>query len=143
MINGLLQLVLILHGEFHLNFCRTFIVLFSISLSILFSINALAKQPASYRQNEINHLLNYVSKTSCTYERNGTKHNGQEAVKHIRKKYQYYLDDIHSTEDFIKYSATKSKMSGKHYLIHCQGSKQIKSRAWLLKELAVYRTANK
>lgn len=66
-------------------------------------------------------------------------HNGQEAVVHINKKYSYYFDDIESTEDFIKYSATKSKMSGKYYKIHCSNKASIKSQAWLLSELSVYR----
>jgi hypothetical protein len=66
-------------------------------------------------------------------------HNGKEAVDHINKKYAYYIDDIESTEDFIKYSATKSKMSGKYYKIHCDNKASIKSQDWLLSELTNYR----
>ncbi|WP_016957687.1 DUF5329 family protein [Catenovulum agarivorans] len=90
-------------------------------------------------QAEIDHLLNYVANTNCQYERNGTMHKGEEAVAHIKKKYDYFIDDIESTEDFIKYSATKSKMSGKYYLIHCPEQTPIKSKYWLLAELAKYR----
>jgi hypothetical protein len=70
-------------------------------------------------------------------------HNGKEAVKHIQKKYDYFADDITSTEDFIKYSATKSKMSGKYYKIHCSGKKPVKSQDWLLTELKAYRSSVK
>lgn len=90
-------------------------------------------------QDEINYLLDYVSKTDCKYERNGTVHNGKEAVNHINKKYDYFKEDIKSTEDFIRYSATKSKMSGKHYVIHCDGQKPVKSQDWLLEVLGDYR----
>ena len=90
-------------------------------------------------QDEIAHLLTFVETTECKYERNGTLHNGAEAVKHINKKYQYYADDIKSTEDFIKYSATKSKMSGKYYKIHCANADVVKSQEWLLTELKMYR----
>ncbi|MDC2888953.1 DUF5329 family protein [Psychrosphaera algicola] len=107
-------------------------------IASVFSIKSYA-----FTQDEINHLLTFVSTTSCTYERNGTRHNGQEAMAHIKKKYEYYADDIHSTEDFIKYSATKSKMSGKHYKIHCEGKPEIKSKQWLLAELAAYRASKK
>ena len=88
---------------------------------------------------EVAHLLTFIEKTECKYERNGTMHTGAEAVKHINKKYRYYLDDIKSAEDFIKYAATKSAMSGKHYKIYCPDSTVIKSRDWLLIELKKYR----
>lgn len=104
----------------------------------IFSINSYA-----FIQDEINHLLRFVNSTSCSYERNGTRHSGEEAVKHIQKKYNYYIDDIKSTEDFIKYSATKSKMSGKFYKIHCIGNKPVKSSEWLLEELQSYRLYKK
>ncbi len=90
-------------------------------------------------QDEIAHLLKFVETTECKYERNGTLHNGAEAVKHINKKYQYYADDIKSAEDFIKYSATKSKMSGKYYKIHCANKAIVKSQEWLLTELKKFR----
>lgn len=103
-----------------------------------FSFNVLAST-----QDEINHLLSFVASTDCQYERNGTLHNGAEAVAHINKKYEYYLDDIESSEDFIKYSATKSKMSGKYYIIHCGDKAAVKSKDWLLTELTLYRTSKK
>lgn len=92
-------------------------------------------------QDEINHLLKFVNSTGCQYERNGTMHNGKDAVEHINKKYAYYSDDITSAEDFIKYSATKSTMSGKYYKIHCKNTVPMNSQDWLLTELSVYRNA--
>jgi len=70
-------------------------------------------------------------------------HSGKEAVKHIKKKYNYYIDDIASTEDFVKYSATKSMISGNHYRIHCKNELPVKSSVWLLSELESYRTRTK
>ncbi len=105
---------------------------------VTISLNAVAST-----QDEINHLLDFVAATKCKYERNGTMHNGKEAVDHINKKYAYYLDDIESTEDFIKYSASKSKMSGKFYKIHCDNKVSIKSQDWLLTELTLYRKTQK
>ena len=103
-------------------------------LLVFFSVNASANMQA-----EIRHLLSYVASTQCKYERNGALHTGQEAVAHIKKKYDYFVDDIRTTEDFIEYSATKSKMSGKYYLIHCAEQQPVKSKDWLLAELAKYR----
>ncbi|RTR34123.1 DUF5329 family protein [Shewanella atlantica] len=108
-----------------------------IMLSI-FSLNLFAST-----QDEIDHLMSFVAATDCKYERNGTMHNGAEAAEHINKKYEYFFDDIKSTEDFIKYSATKSKMTGKFYKVHCGKKPSIKSRDWLLTELEAYRGAQK
>lgn len=89
---------------------------------------------------EINYLLNFVASTDCKYERNGDMHSGKEAVKHIKKKYNYYEDDIETTEDFIKFSATKSTISGDRYKIHCANQPPVQSSVWLLSELSLYRT---
>ncbi len=93
-------------------------------------------------QLEIEHLLEYVKSTDCQYERNGTQHTGVEAVEHIKKKYDYYVDDIKSAEDFIEYSATQSKMSGKKYKVHCKGLAEQTSQNWLMKELKLYRQSS-
>lgn len=109
-----------------------------IILLATFTLNVFAST-----QDEINHLLKFVASTDCQYERNGKMHNGIEAAKHINKKYAYFSDDINTTEDFIKYSATKSKMSGKYYKIHCNAQKAINSQEWLLMELNAYRISQK
>ena len=88
---------------------------------------------------EIDHLLRFVANTDCQYDRNGTIYNGLEARQHINMKYEYYKDRINTTEDFIKYSATKSKISGKKYKIYCPDSKPVYANDWLLRELKAYR----
>ena len=93
-------------------------------------------------QTEIQHLLVFVAQTDCQYERNGEMHSGKQAVEHIQNKYDYFKDKIGSTEDFIRYAATKSKISGKYYLVHCTEQPALKSEQWLLAELAAYRRAN-
>ena len=90
-------------------------------------------------QQEIDHLLEFVASTTCQYERNGNVYDGARAVKHINRKYEYFKDEINSAEDFIKYSATKSTMSGKHYKIHCSNVPVQNSSDWLLDELQKYR----
>ena len=93
-------------------------------------------------QQEINHLLEFVSNTSCQYERNGTVYDGARAEQHIKKKYAYFKDEIHSAEDFIKYSATKSTLSGKQYKIYCANMAVQNSSDWLLDELKKYRDSH-
>ena len=105
---------------------------------VLLSFNAFADL-----NKEISHLLQYVKSTDCQYERNGVLYSGYEAAEHIIKKYNYYIDEIDSAENFIKYAATKSKMSGKHYVVHCAGQLTVNSHHWLLAELKKFRIVRK
>ena len=84
---------------------------------------------------EIEQLIAFVAQTQCEYERNGTRHTGAEAVTHIKKKYDYYREDIETTEDFIRLAAKQSALSGKEYRVHCPNEQSISSETWLLNEL--------
>jgi len=89
---------------------------------------------------EVEHLLAYVENSRCTFIRNGDQHAAADSVSHIMKKYDYYRDDIKTTEDFISYSATKSILSGKYYTVTCPGGETQRTQDWLLAELKRYRT---
>ena len=89
---------------------------------------------------EVDHLLAFVKNSGCTINRNGTDHPAEKALAHIANKYDYFRDDIKSTEDFIEYSATKSTMSGDYYTVTCPGRDTIKTQEWLLMELKKYRS---
>ena len=60
----------------------------------------------------------------------------------FERKYDYFRDDISTTEEFIEYSASKSTMSGKYYLVKCDSSEAVKTKEWLLNELKRYRENN-
>ena len=94
---------------------------------------------ASAIREEIDHLINYLAQSGCTYLRNGSEYDSAEAVEHITRKYRYFHDEIDSAETFIKYSATKSTLTGQHYSIRCPGEPERSSSAWLLHELQHYR----
>ena len=87
-------------------------------ISSLFLMTLSLSAQEAYKK-EINHLLEYVKTTKCSYIRNGDSYKGPKALSHIQRKYDYFEDDIHSAEDFIRLSATKSTMSGKKYHIKC------------------------
>ncbi len=90
-------------------------------------------------QKEITHLLDFVANTACKYERNGTLYDGIEAQAHIKNKYYYFIEKISSAEDFIKYSATRSTLSGKKYKIFCEDMPVQYSGEWLLEALKDFR----
>jgi hypothetical protein len=113
-----------------------FLLLFSL---IGFNTNdSLADVPLQ-QVNEVEHLISFIRNTSCVLGRNDKKYKGSETVEHILKKYDYFRDKIKNTEDFIKYSASKSELSGKLYMAYCEGSEPIDGYSWLMTELKHYR----
>jgi len=106
---------------------------------LLLLISLLVLPAFANTQSEIDHLLTYVKTTQCKYIRNGSEHSGVDAAAHIKKKYDYFKDDIKSAEDFIRLSATKSTMTGSKYYIQCPNSPKVESGKWLLAELKRFR----
>jgi len=105
---------------------------------ILISTSANADVSAEQKR-ETSHLLNFVTNSPCKIIRNGKAYDGNRAVTHIQKKYDYFKDDIETTEQFIELSATKSTLSGKYYTVVCGDDQPLKTRDWLLQELKNYR----
>ena len=87
----------------------------------------------------IAYLLDYVSKSDCTFIRNGESHTGVEASGHLNAKYNYFKSAIKSPEDFIQMVATKSTLTGKPYLVKTIDGTVISCADWLGKVLADYR----
>lgn len=92
-------------------------------------------------QSEIQYLLQYVENSGCEFERNGSVYTSGEARSHMERKYNYVRSRVAVTEDFIRYAATESSMSGSKYHVTCDGKRQT-SAEWLNNELARYRTDN-
>ena len=89
-------------------------------------------------ETEIKHIIAYIENSNCTFIRNGKEYNTKEALVHIQNKYKYTKRWIKSAEDFIKYTVTKSSMSGRPYTIRCDGL-EILSAEWLSEELKRFR----
>ena len=92
-------------------------------------------------RDEIRHLLQYVEINGCEFERNGTVYDSGEARAHMERKYNYVKSRVDVAEDFIRYAATESSMSGKKYHVTCNGIKRA-SADWLQEELSRYRETN-
>ena len=93
---------------------------------------------AASTSDEIEHLLSFVVSSGCSFERNGNSYDSTEARAHIQRKYDHLKNKISSTEDFIRYAASKSSMSGRQYHSTCNGQ-TITSEDWLTTELKRYR----
>ncbi len=113
-----------------------------LSLSIL-PLYAFAKEIPTKVQDQIDHLLVFIADSECQFLRNGKWYDSSEAAKHIKRKYKYVRDKglVSNAEDFVKYSATKSSLSGRKYRVQCVGAPEMDSSDWLLTELSTYRSA--
>ncbi len=87
---------------------------------------------------EIQHLLDYVGGSGCTFVRNGVESDATAARKHLAAKYEYAKSRVASAEDLIRLVASRSSTTGRPYLVRC-GSSQFLSEDWLTDELRHYR----
>ena len=95
-------------------------------------------QSSADTQTEISHLIKYIEASTCTFIRNKKVHDNQDASAHIQKKYTRAKPWVKTAEDFIKYAATESSMTGQPYYVVCDGVK-IPTAQWLTEELARFR----
>lgn len=96
-------------------------------------------------QVEIDYLFDYIARSSCQFNRNGSWHDMGAAKSHVNAKYEYLKErgKIDSTESFIDNAASKSSFSGKDYLVQCPGRDAVPSASWLKAELTRYRQNQK
>jgi hypothetical protein len=108
--------------------------------ALLGACAALAAPPPAARE-EIEYLLAQLAASPCEFQRNGKWYSAQDAVKHIRRKYDYLLqkDLVDTTEQFIERAGSESSRSGKPYLVRCAGAGTVHSSAWLDEQLQRYR----
>lgn len=92
-------------------------------------------------QREVAHLLDYVARPDCQFNRNGIWHSGPEARKHLQQKYDYLAkrNQAPTAEAFIERAATSSSMSGTGYQVRCGREAATASGPWLTAELRRYR----
>jgi hypothetical protein len=103
---------------------------------------AVADVPDSQRA-EVARLFAYVRASGCRIERNGKLYPAAEGEGHMQKKYEHFRDKIDSTEKFIDLAASRSEVSGKPYLVRCEGRPTLTTRDWLLAELARFRAVRR
>ena len=110
-------------------------------IAVFFCSSSFAADMQADTEKEIVHLLAYLEDSNCEFNRNGTWYSTYKAVKHIEKKYRYYMKkgQINSAEQFIDRAASRSSMSGKSYLVRCGNSRPVESSTWFTEELKRFR----
>lgn len=121
---------------------RLTLIALSAAIAMCAGAPAWAQQDARARQ-EIAHLLDFVGKSGCQFNRNGSWHDSKAAREHLQEKYDYLQRRklVPDTKAFIERAATQSSMSGKAYLIRCGSGQPTTSAQWLNAELERYRAA--
>ncbi len=117
------------------------------SLTIPTFSNSQAEMPKNQDQalgleqkQEVKHLLEFVRNSACTMMRNGARHSSLEAAQHIQNKFDYFKEDIQTTERFIQLAASRSTLTGKDYHVLCKDHPPMSSREWLMTELQSFRS---
>jgi hypothetical protein len=89
---------------------------------------------------EIEYLITTVGESGCTFIRNGSRHDAEDAASHMRLKYRRGKRYAPTAELFIERLASKSSFSGKLYFIECEGEEPVPSGEWLGARLEDYRS---
>lgn len=108
---------------------------FFLALVLLICSNSIYANISENSIAEINYLISVITDSECIFNRNGTDYRGNEAIKHIRKKYDYFKEEIKGTRDFILYAATKSELSGRKYTVTCKDEETSNLDDWLFRQL--------
>jgi len=99
-----------------------------------------APTPAPVRA-EIDALLARLVASGCQFGRNDTWYVGAEARAHLLRKLEYVekYGTLATTEQFIEVAATKSSVTGAHYVVKCGDAAPVQSAAWLQGQLGILR----
>ena len=87
----------------------------------------------------IAYLLQQVAQSNLIFIRNGIMHKPVAAEEHMRRKYEYFKDDIQSPEDFIRLCASKSLQTGRPYQVKLPDGRLLRTDQWMLSVLSQYR----
>ena len=105
------------------------------------SLPAFSAEPATVAKREIQHLMSYLASSGCQFNRNGSWYESSKAVAHLNRKYEYLSKRNLATtaEAFIANAASTSSVSGRPYLVRCEGRPDVESSSWFLTELKKFR----
>jgi hypothetical protein len=94
--------------------------------------------PDAGAQREIDHLLDYIGASHCTFVRNGERFDAAKAREHLAMKLNFVRWRLSTADEFVRYLATESSVTHEPYLIVC-GNRERPAGPWLASELAHYR----
>jgi hypothetical protein len=90
----------------------------------------------STEHKKIERLIDAIERSDAVFIRNDKEYPPKEAAEHIRKKYEYAREDIHTLEEFIDKVASRSWISGREYLVRLPDGTEVTARKWLHEQAA-------
>jgi hypothetical protein len=112
---------------------------------ILLSLGSLAHagDPDSVERQKIDYLIATVETLQgAQFVRNGNSYDAKAAADHLRLKLRLAGSRIKTAEDFIRFCASGSSISGTPYQIRFADGRIITSEAYLRQKLAKFATEN-
>lgn len=109
------------------------LVCFSFIAMLLFCINLAAADKQT--DETIQWLIKNIEQSNFIFIRNGVDYKPKKAAAHIKEKYNYYKDKIHTPEEFIENIASKSSITGRPYLLKDENGTTQPVKDWLMKLL--------
>lgn len=74
----------------------------------------------------------------ATFIRNGSEHDARAAAAHLRLKLKAAGNKVQTAEDFIKFCASRSSMTGESYLIRLADGTTVQSEAFFRNKLRTF-----
>lgn len=118
--------------------CRARRLALGTAVALLLGSTLALATPDEIAQHEIDHLLDFVGTSKCTFVRNGDAHPGKDARAHLEMKYTFVKWRLSTADEFVKYLATESSTSHEPYKVICNNKEQ-PAGVWLADELKRYR----
>lgn len=113
-----------------------------IAIAILAFCSGMAAAQNPIEKEKIHYLLSSVENLKgAKFIRNGSEHDGKEAAKHLRLKLQNAGEKVQSADDFIRFCASKSSMSGKPYMIRFPDGETIKTEDYFRAKLREFKAS--
>lgn len=108
----------------------------------LLGLSGFAASATTTADREIDALITSVAQLKgATFIRNGSEHSAADAASHLQLKRRNAGKRIQSAEDFIRYCATGSSLSGKPYQIRLANGQTIASADFFRARLSELRAA--
>ncbi len=71
----------------------------------------------------------------ATFIRNGQEHTLDDAITHMREKWERKKSEIKTADDFIRIAGSKSSNSGKPYVLKMPDGTEVETEEWFRRQL--------
>jgi len=124
---------------------KAVVIVLLVALATASSQRSAAVPPDATAQAEVQHLLQFLENSGCSFFRNGEWYPARRAAEHLRSKYDYLVtrNKISTAEDFIQKAASFSSFSSQPYKVRCGPQAERLAAQWLSAELDQFRTTRR